>query len=147
MPSLKRCTLTHIHDILAKRKKVLLLKDCCFKKVPSWPELSVKACYTTVTTSTPEMLDYLPTLTGKDQRLPERDFFWTVMYSVIHDQVEQYIAHVDAERKQKPNLQDKKVNMVVSEEYMNELLKFDFQSTKKGRGISSILIQKKERKP
>ena len=36
--------------------------------------------------------------------------------------------------------------MVVSEEYMNELLKYDFTSTKKGRGLSSILLHKKERK-
>ena len=80
-----------------------------------------------MTTSTPKILDYLPSLsTGKDPKLPERDFFWTVMYTVIHDQVEQYIAHVDSERKQKPNLQDMKMNMVVSEEYMNELLKYDF---------------------
>ena len=36
--------------------------------------------------------------------------------------------------------------MVVSEEYMDELLKFDFASKKTGRGLSSILIHKKPRK-
>ena len=36
--------------------------------------------------------------------------------------------------------------MVVSEEYMDELLKYDFASKKTGRGLSSILINKKPRK-
>ena len=34
--------------------------------------------------------------------------------------------------------------MVMSEDYMNELLKYDFVSTKKGRGVSSILINRKK---
>ena len=50
---------------------------------------------------------------------------------------------VEKERRQKPNLQDKKMNMVVSNEYMDELLKYDFTSTKKGRGLSSILLHKR----
>ena len=33
--------------------------------------------------------------------------------------------------------------MIVDEDYMNELLKYDFTSTKKGRGYSSLLVQKK----
>ena len=34
--------------------------------------------------------------------------------------------------------------MAVDEEYMNELLKYDFTSTKKGRGFSSLLVQRKK---
>ena len=82
MPSLKRVTLSHIQDILSKKKKVLLLKDCCFLKVPSWPELSVKQCYEVVVINCPNVLEYLPSPTGKEQRLPERDFFWTIVYSL-----------------------------------------------------------------
>ena len=33
--------------------------------------------------------------------------------------------------------------MIIDEDYMNELLKYDFTSTKKGRGYSSLLVQKK----
>jgi hypothetical protein len=36
--------------------------------------------------------------------------------------------------------------MVVDEDYMNELLKYDFISTKKGRALSSILLHKKSKK-
>ena len=66
------------------------------------------------------------------------------MYTVIHDQVEEFIKMTEEQRRQQPNLQDRKVDMVVSEEYMNELLKYDFVSTKKGRGVSSILINRKK---
>ena len=33
--------------------------------------------------------------------------------------------------------------MMVNEDYLNELLKYDFTSTKKGRGYSSLLVQRK----
>ena len=36
--------------------------------------------------------------------------------------------------------------MAVPEEFMNELLRFNFVSKKRGRGVSSILLHKKERK-
>ena len=31
--------------------------------------------------------------------------------------------------------------LVINDEYMEELLKYDFKSSKKGRGMSSILIR------
>ena len=34
--------------------------------------------------------------------------------------------------------------MNLDDEYMNELLKYDFTSTKKGRGYSSLLVQRKK---
>lgn len=62
------------------------------KKVPAWPELSVKQCYGIVTNNCPEALDYLPDPHGKEhEKLPERDFFWMVVYSLFPDSVEQYI--------------------------------------------------------
>jgi len=36
--------------------------------------------------------------------------------------------------------------MAVDDEYLNELLKYDFTSTKKGRGYSSLLVQRKKNK-
>ena len=66
MPSLKNCRFAYIQDILYKRKKVLLQKDTPAKKVPMWPELSVKNCYPTVVKNNPEVLDYLPDLHGKE---------------------------------------------------------------------------------
>ena len=45
MPDLKNCRLKHIQDILYGKKKVLFQKDVPAKKLPGWPELSVKANY------------------------------------------------------------------------------------------------------
>ena len=54
LPSLKNCSHKHIMDILHKRKKVLLQKNVPAKKIPGWPELAVKRCYSIVTNNCPE---------------------------------------------------------------------------------------------
>ena len=95
MPSLKNCRLKHIQDIFAGRKKVLLLEKCCAKKVPSWPEMSVKNCYPLVIENCPDITDYLPDPHGKEQRLPEKEFFWTVVYTLYYQHVEDYIKEVE----------------------------------------------------
>ena len=53
MPTLKNCRLKHIQDILYGRKKVLMQKDVPAKKIPSWPELSVKNCYAMIIANCP----------------------------------------------------------------------------------------------
>ena len=95
MPTLKNCRLAHIQDILSKRKKVLLLKDVSAKKVPSWPELSVKQCYHLVIKNCPEVVAYMPSPSGKEMRLPEKDFFWSVMFTLCNDDVENFIMQVE----------------------------------------------------
>ena len=42
MQTLKNTRRSHLEDILHERKKVLLQKDVPAKKVPAWPELSVR---------------------------------------------------------------------------------------------------------
>ena len=83
MPTLKNCRLQHIQDILSKRKKVLLLRDCSARKTPMWPQLTVKSCYHIVTKNCSQILEYLPTPHGREQRLPEREFFWCVMWTLM----------------------------------------------------------------
>ena len=82
MPTLKNCRLSHIQDILYGKKKVLYQKDVPAKKIPGWPELSVKNCYSMIIENCKDALDYLPEPYGKEQRLPEREFFWMVIYSL-----------------------------------------------------------------
>ena len=86
------------------RKKVLLQKNVPAKKIPGWPELSVKNCYGLITQNCPEALDYLPTPSGKEQKLPEREFFWMIVYSLFPDLVQQYILQVEKEQEKNPNL-------------------------------------------
>ena len=79
----------------------------------------------------PGIKDYLPDPFGKEQRLPERDFFWKTMYALHPDKVDNFIRDVENARKPKDkNLQEQKWAMAIKDDYMNELLKFDFTSGK-----------------
>ena len=50
-------------------------------------------------------------------------------------------------RKEKEtNLQDRKSKLAISDDFLNELLKYDFTSSKKGRGFSSLLIERQSKK-
>ena len=76
---------------MTNKKKVLKIEECCHKKVPSWIELSVKRCYHTVIENCPDIGLYLPTPSKGEQRLPEREYFWTVVYTLYHDATTEYI--------------------------------------------------------
>ena len=41
----------------------------------------------------------MPSPYGKEQRLPERDFFWKVLYALNPGVVDQFIAEVEESRK------------------------------------------------
>ena len=57
----------------------------------------------------------MPNPHGSEQRLPERNFFWTVMFTLIPDDVEAFILQTEKDRRPKENLQDRKWNMAVDE--------------------------------
>ena len=65
-----------------------------------WPELAVKNIYP-VAIRLPNVADYLPDKTGSEEheRLPERDFFWKIMFALHPDQVEQWIMQAAEARK------------------------------------------------
>ena len=88
----------------------------------------------------------MPDPYGHEQKLPERDFFWKVVYTLYPKETEDFIARTEQERRDKELPFHRKVNMVVDEECLNELLKYDFKSKQKGGNkLSSCLIQKKPR--
>lgn len=102
----------------------------------------MKACYWKAIEALPELASYLPDPYGKEQRLPERTFFWQVMYAKFPQETEKYIAEVEESKKSKTNLQDQQFELNIKEEFIDELLKYDYSSKKRGRGISSILMNK-----
>ena len=95
MPEYKNCRLKFLHQILARKKKHLMRENVCQKLVPSWPELSVKRCYHNVIECCPDVLDYLPDPHGAEQKLPERDFFWKVVYTLYYKETEEFIARTE----------------------------------------------------
>ena len=76
--------------------------------------------------------EYLPDPTGKDeQRLPEKDFFFKVLYSLHPKQVEEWIKLASKERQTKgQNLQEQQWTLQVSQEWIDQLLLHDFESSK-----------------
>ena len=109
MPSLKQCRLAHIQAILSGQKKVLKQKDVPARIIPNWPQLAVKHVYDEAI-KLPNVSDYLPDPTGKgESRLPERDFFWRVLYCLHPEYVDKLVmdAHKTKKSKQE-NLQEEK---------------------------------------
>ena len=72
--------------------------------MPHFPELAIKECYPNAIKNLPGLVNYLPDPWGKDKRLPEREFFWRVMYAVYPQETDKYISDVEADRRSKTNL-------------------------------------------
>ena len=117
---------------MSGQKKVLKQSDVPSRKIPNWPQLSVKDIYPQATKLHPELLDYLPDPTGKKkERLPERVFFYRVFYKLFPETVEQLVKDAAIHRTHgKKNLQDQQWGMKVKPEWMDELLKYEFVSSK-----------------
>jgi hypothetical protein len=80
MPTLKECRLSFLQDILKGKKKGKLAKDVPARKVPTWPELAMKLIYPQVIERHPDLLEYLPEVTGNQTpRYPERVFFYRIL--------------------------------------------------------------------
>ena len=131
LPSLKQTRLSHLQDILSGKKKALRQTQVPARTVPNWPQLAVKHHYD-VAVKLQGVADYLPEPTGKDElRLPERDFFWKVVYSLHPDKVDELIRHAARQRQQKTeNLQEQRWSMGINAEWVDQLLLHDFTSSK-----------------
>ena len=83
-------------DVLMGKKKHLKTTKLCGKMPPDYKELCVKNCYHDIVRQCPDVLDYLPdTKSAKDpnkETLPPHSFFWTTLYTLYYDSVEEYIA-------------------------------------------------------
>ena len=97
------------------------------KTVPHWPGLTVKNVYPQVW-EWPNVTDYLP---DWDNKFPERDFFFKVLYTLHPEKVESMIEQAgDNRNKGQKNLQDRQWSLMMPPEWVNELLKHDFVSSK-----------------
>ena len=87
MPKASKCKLIFLQAILYGQKKCLRQKEVPAKTVPHWPGLTVKNVYRQVW-DWDNVRDYLP---DWDNKLPERDFFFKVLYTLHPDKVESMI--------------------------------------------------------
>ena len=82
--------------------------------------------------------DYLPAWDGKP---PERDFFFKVLYTLHPNRVDEMIEQAGENRnKGQKNLQDRQWSVVMPPEWINELLKYDFVSSKYSSKTISIIL-------
>ena len=90
-----------IFQVAIGTKKHLKQHQLCPKVVPGFKELGLKNCYDNIVGQIPEVLDYLPDFDPELKHLiyPEYNFFWTLLYSLYHDNVETYVKQVDEERR------------------------------------------------
>jgi DNA-dependent RNA polymerase auxiliary subunit epsilon len=133
MPSLKATRLQHVQDIFSGKKKVLLQKDVPARSVPNWPQLAVKVIYHQALRMHPDLKDYLPDPTGnkENERLPERDFFYKVFYKLHPETVDSLILQATEERKPKEDaLSDRAWHVRISDNWMDELLRYEYKSSK-----------------
>ena len=127
MPKASKCKLIFLQAILYGQKKCLRQKEVPAKTVPHWPGLTVKNVYPQVW-DWPNVREYLP---DWDNKFPERDFFFKVLYTLHPEKVESMIEQAGESRnKSQKNLQDRQWSLVMPPEWVNELLKHDFVSSK-----------------
>ena len=132
LPSLKATRLQFLQDIMCERKKALKVKDVPARKVPHWPQLAVKIIYPQVANIVPEFLHYLPDLEGKNEdRYPERDFYYRALNALYPHIVDTLVNEAAAVRTPKSqNLAEAQWKVSITEEWMDRLLMYDYNSSK-----------------
>ena len=101
--------------------------------MPHWPELAVKQIYPQVINDLPLLQKYLPDPTGSEdnQRFPDRDFFYRVMYALYPETVEELVKQAAAAKKPPEKaLQEEQWTMAIRPEWMEQLLLHDYTSCK-----------------
>ena len=140
MPPLKNCRLDFLQGILKGSKTALKATEVPARKVPHWPELALKNVYQQLVKTHPDLLEYLPALTGQTSlRYPERKFFYRVLNALHPQTYENLLTQAAKHRAPKEkNLQEEQWMLNIQEEWVNELLRYDSTSCKYQLFVSLI---------
>jgi hypothetical protein len=80
LPSKKNCSLQFLQQLAEGSKKMVERAKVPANRVPQWPELSVKLLSPNVLADA-QLKDYFPDK-FRAGKMPERDFFWGVIFAV-----------------------------------------------------------------
>ena len=69
---------------------------------------------------------------GKDDRLPDRTFFWNIAHTIDHDYVQKVIQHANDQRMKAGEKEDDHENIVISEAWWDKLNTVPFVSVSFG---------------
>jgi len=81
----------------------------------------------------PDLANYLPDPMGdKDKRLPDRHFFFQVLYYLYPEKTEDLVSKAIEQRKpqEQVKLQEAQYEIDIDDEWMDNLLRYDFESSK-----------------
>jgi hypothetical protein len=122
LPSRKNCSLLFLQQMAEGSKKTIERSKVPSNSVPQWPELSVKLLSALVMAD-PVLKDYFPDK-YRSGKLPERDFFWGVVFA-IKPAFGKAIVKEAMELRNKPKegeAEDETKHMVIKDSILRQML-------------------------
>ena len=122
LPSRKNCSLLFLQQMAEGTKKTIERSKVPSNSVPQWPELSVKLLSSLVMAD-PVLRDYFPDK-FRSGKLPERDFFWGVVFA-IKPAFGKAIVKEAMELRNKPKegvAEDETKHMVIKDSILRQML-------------------------
>ena len=100
LPPFEECPKVFLAQIITGKKQVVDKRLVPRLSAPKWPELSLKEIWERVK-GDEQLMQYFPQRSPLDTKLPNRDFFWGVMFSVRLNYSEELVAEARRKRSQR----------------------------------------------
>ena len=128
VPPAKMINKDFIKQVLQEEKALMALDKVKFVSVPHYDELSVKKFHPMLMEDD-DFRKYMPEPT-KDERLPDRTFFWNIAHTLHGKYVKNVITHANDLRMKAGEDKDTRENIVISEAWWEKLNAVPFVSCK-----------------
>ena len=129
LPSMHGTKVSFMRDVLSENKLCLKQNEVYRMEVPCYQEISVKNLYDDALKD--EVLKkYLPTPEQLSGRLPERDFFFSVLCTLRNQYMRDIIAEAHKARYTVSEEDPKKQGIAISDSWLAELEKHPYHSSK-----------------
>ena len=121
--------ISFLKAILADEKKALKTIDVNMMEIPNYHEISVTNMYDDAM-GDPEVALFLPSKEQLSNKLPERRFFFGVLATVRAEYLKEIIEDAHRKRFKVEESDPKKQGIVISDEWMAQLQKYPYFSSK-----------------
>jgi hypothetical protein len=129
LPTMHATKVSFMRDILSEAKLHLKQNEVFSFEIPNYKELSVKNLYEDAMKD-PLLAQYLPSKEQLSGKLPERDFFFGVLCTLRQQYMRDIIEDSQKHRFKIPEGDQQKQGILVSEAWMQELMKHPYHSSK-----------------
>ena len=121
--------LSFMRDVLSESKMHLKQNEVIQFEIPAYQELSVKNLYNDAM-GDPLLAKYLPTKEQLSGKFPEREFFFGILCTLKQEYMKEIIAEASKKRFKPEEDDNKKQAILISEKWMEELMKHPYHSSK-----------------